>query len=207
MKDKSYNANGFTTLLAVTVFVIFINLLIPLLRTYFDTSLITLMELILFILQPILFILAVIFVIRNFNRNCLVAIIPLCIIIVGFFLWITAHRTLVGPRINHYFFKTQRLQVVDQVKLNTLQFHLDSIKQFKYISLPAKYKNATTTKQIAVSENNNNLMVYFYMYRSLIGQEGYVYSASDIPPKDGAFGWDYVSQKKLGKNWYWVVFD
>lgn len=194
------------TLISVIILV-FVNLLIALLRPLLSIPSLALFELLLFALQPIFLIWTVIFFIINVKKKGLAAFLPLIILIGGYILWSVEQRMFLGQRLSLQLFQQHRMEVVREAKDNKLPFKFDSSKKYKYVTLPQKLKNSAQSGSIAISKDNNNLMVYFYMYRSFIGQEGFIYSENGEAPKKGEFGWDYVSTKKLGDNWYWVVFN
>lgn len=182
-------------------------LLLAVFRPFLDFSGIVILEVSLFILQPILLIFSIILAFIFFKKDKVLALTPLITVVLGFFLWSLIVRTDIGPRLYLHFFSKKIMHVVGLVKSNSLPYEQHDTKQYKYMKLPNSFQSATKNGGVSVYDKENNLIVFFYISRTLNGLEGFVYSKNDIPPKKGIFDWEYVSSRKIGANWYWVVFD
>ena len=111
----------------------------------------------------------------------------------------------VKVRLELNLYEEERLEIIKMIEDNRLE--VDDLGNSK---LPDKYKNVSTSGEIAVYQNNEEgIVIAFWVFRGMqSGSVQLIYSTGDEKLiRDNETGHTIVSVDKLKDNWYYVITD
>ena len=148
----------------------------------------------------------VVLLVKNAKRlkGHIVWLLALVVLVVGTFTFIPVSD--MGVRINHFFNKFARENVVEMLDNNSLT----PLSLTSY-NLPFVYRLTSHTGKIYIDSeaeySARKDKVMFYVHCGYNKSSAVIYSANDTPVKNGDFGDEYTKIKKLEPNWYMVIVE
>ena len=135
-------------------------------------------------------------------KGHIVWMLALVVLVVGSFTFIPVSDA--GVRINHFFNKNARENVVEMLNNDSLT----PLSPISY-NLPFIYRLTAHTGKIYIDSeaeySARKDKVMFYVHCGYNKSSAVIYSANDIPIKNGDFGDEYIKIEKLEPNWYMVI--
>ena len=110
----------------------------------------------------------------------------------------------VKTRIELHLYEKDRLEVLELVKKKKL-----TSDKYGNATLPAKLRKTSTSGEILIYQNDEEVEVGFWVFRGLqSGSTKLIYSSNgEKLIKKNEIGYSIIKIKKLKENWYYVITD